>query len=110
LLSNLGNYKYYIPGLYRNLNKLSIPRPIAKAKTKIKFVIRAIIIRKETSIVEETLTIFRNNKEYSNKKYKLGKLASINILAIENKIISNTENFVNTVFYQSLDNDLYYIN
>jgi len=109
LLSDLRNYKYYILDLYKNLNKLPIFRSITKIKAKIEFVmereivIEAAIIREETLIIEETSTTFKGNKGYSNKEYKLGELVS------EDKIISNTKIFVDVIFYQSLDNDLYYI-
>jgi hypothetical protein len=43
------------------------------------------------------LTTTKDYKRCYNKKYKLGKLASVNKSAIRDKIISNTKVFEDTV-------------
>jgi hypothetical protein len=72
------------------LNKLPVPGPIAKAEAEIKFEIEGEIIIKGTII---------RDKGYSNKEYRFSKLAGINMSAIGDKIISNTEIFANTISY-----------
>ena len=90
---------YYIPGPYRKLVQVPILKPITEDQAKTEYIIKG-----------ETPTALKGNKGYSNKEYKLGKLVNVNRSAIRDKIISNSKSFINTVSYQSLDNNLFYIN
>jgi hypothetical protein len=105
LLSNLGNYRYYILGLYRNLNKLPVPRPITDAEAEIEFamereiLIGGAVIKEETLIAEEASTALRGNKGHGDKECELSELASVNTSVTGDKTISNTEFFADAVSY-----------
>jgi hypothetical protein len=71
LLSDLGNYIFYIPGPHRNLNKLPIPGPIAEAETETEYVIEIIIIREETLSAEETPTSLKVTKNIATRSISL---------------------------------------
>jgi hypothetical protein len=113
LLSDLGNYRYYILGLHKNLNELPVSRPIINAEAEIEFVIkgeiaiRAAVIREETLIAEEAPTALRGDKGHGNKECELGELASVNASATRDETISDAEFFADAVSYQSSDDDLY---
>lgn len=55
LLSNLGNYTYYILGSHGNLNELPIPGPIAEAEAETEYVTEGEIVIEAAIIREETL-------------------------------------------------------
>jgi hypothetical protein len=57
------------------------------------------ILEGETLPAGEIITPLGGNEEYSNKEYRLNKLASINISTTEDEIISDTEFFADTVSY-----------
>jgi hypothetical protein len=97
LLSDLGNYTYYILRPYRNLNKLPDPALIARAKAKIEFVTGVIVIREETLIANKVLTATKDYERRCNKKCKLSKLASVNKSATKDKTISVAKVFKDTV-------------
>ena len=109
MLSDLRNYRYYIPGPYRNLNKLPVPRPITEAEAKIEFAIEgeiaigATMIREETLIAEEALTTLRSDEGHGDKECELNELASVDTSTTGDEMISDT------VSYQSSDDDLYCI-
>jgi hypothetical protein len=96
---------YYIPGPHGSLNELLIPRLITKAEAETEYIIEgdiiieAAIIREENFPAREALTPLRSNKEHSDKEYRLNELASINMFIINNKIISNTKVFADTISY-----------
>jgi hypothetical protein len=96
-LSNLGNYIYYIPRPYRNINKLPIPGPMAKAETETEYAIEAAIIREETLSAKETPTPLRGNKGRSDKEHRFDKFISVNMSAIRDKTISEAEFFIDAV-------------
>jgi hypothetical protein len=116
LLSDLGNYRYYILGPHGNLNELPVPRPITDAEAEIEFAIEgeiaigAAMIREETLMAEEAPTALRGDKGHGDKECELGELASVNVSAIGDETISDAEFFADAISYQSLNNDLYYIN
>jgi len=99
LLSNLGNYTYYILRPYRNLNKLLNLALIARAKAEMEFEIGAVVIRKETLIVDEVPTAIKDYKRCCSKEYELYKLVSVNKSAIRDKTISNTIVFKDAISY-----------
>jgi hypothetical protein len=115
LLSDLGNYRYYIPGPHGNLNELPVPRPITNAEAEVEFAIEveiamgAAVIREETLIAKEAPTVLRGDEGHGNKEFELGELASVDTSATGDKTISDTEFFADAVSYQSSDNDLYHI-
>lgn len=58
-MSDLGNYRYYIPGPHGNLNELPVPGPIAEAEAETEFAMEgeiamgAAVIREYTVMAEE---------------------------------------------------------
>jgi hypothetical protein len=108
-LSDLGNHTYYISRPYRNLNKLPVYRPLAKAEAETEFVIKAALTREETLLAKETPALLEGDERYSDKECELDNLASVNESVTQNKTISNTEFFADAVSCQSLDDDLLYI-
>ncbi|TVY13081.1 hypothetical protein LARI1_G008506 [Lachnellula arida] len=115
LLSDLGNYRYYIQGPHGNRNELPIPGPIAEAEAETEFAmegeiaIGAAVIREETLMAEEALTALRGDEGHGDEECELGELASVDAFATGDETISNTEFFADAVSYQSSDDDLYYI-
>jgi hypothetical protein len=111
-LSDLGNYRYYIPGPHGNLNELPVPRPITNAKAEMEFSMEgeiamgAAVIREETLMAEEAPTALRGDEGHGDKKCELGELASVDASATGDKTISDAEFFADAVFYQSSDDDL----
>jgi hypothetical protein len=99
LLSDLGNYTYYILRPYRNLNKLPNPAPVAKAKTKTEFATRAVVIREETLIVDVVPTTIKDCERCCSKECELCELASVNESAIEDKTISDATVFKDALSY-----------
>lgn len=99
MLSDLGNYRYYIPRPYRNLNELPALGSITKAEAETEFVIEASIIREDTLLAEEAPTALREDKKHGYKEYKLDELASVNTSATEDKTISDAEFFADAVSY-----------
>ena len=77
LLSNLGNYMYYIPGPDGNLNELPNPGPIAEVETETqyamegKIAMEAVMIREETLPAEETPTPLGCDEVHSDKECSL---------------------------------------
>jgi hypothetical protein len=80
LLSDLGNYIYYIPGPHGNLNELSIPGPIAEAEAEMEYAIEGEIelggsmIREETLLARKMPTPLRGNEGHSDKECWLDEL------------------------------------
>jgi hypothetical protein len=115
LLSDLGNYRYYITGLYGNLNELPVPRPISDAEAEMEFAMEveiamgAAVIREETLMAEEAPTVLRGDEGHGDKECELGELASVDASAIGDETISDAEFFADAVSYQGSDDDLYYI-
>jgi hypothetical protein len=99
LLSDLGNYTYYILKPYRNLNKLPNPTPIAKAEAETEFATRAVVIREETLIADEVPTATKDYERCCNRECELSELASVNKSTIGDKTISDTKVFKDTVSY-----------
>ena len=105
MLSDLGNYRYYIPGPHRNLNELPVPRPITDAEAEMEFAVKgeiaigAAVIREETLIAEEAPTTLRGDVEHGDKECELGELASVDTSATEDKTISDAEFFADAVSY-----------
>jgi hypothetical protein len=110
LLSDLGNYTYYIPGPHGNLNELPIPGPMAEAETETEYAIEAAMIREETLPAEETPTPLGGNEERSDKEHRFDKFASVDMSAIGDETMSEAEFFADTVSYQSSDDELFCIN
>ena len=54
LLSDLRNYRYYIPRPHENLNELPAPGSIAEAEAGTEFTMEAPVTREETLPAEET--------------------------------------------------------
>ncbi|KUJ07016.1 uncharacterized protein LY89DRAFT_678297 [Mollisia scopiformis] len=81
-LSDLGNYRYYIPGSHGNLNELPVPRPIIDAEAEMEFAmeeeiaIGAAIIREGTLMAEEAPTALRGDEGHGDEEYELGELAN----------------------------------
>jgi hypothetical protein len=104
-LSDLGNYRYYILGPYRNLNELPVPRPITDAEAEMEFIIEgeiiigAAMIREATLMAEEAPTALRGNEGYGDKECEFGKLVSVDASATGDKTISDAEFFADTVSY-----------
>jgi hypothetical protein len=108
LLSDLGNYRYYIPGPHGNLNGLPVPGPIAEAEAETEFAMGAAVIREETLLAEEAPTALRGDEGHGDEKCELGELASIDASATGDETISDAEFFADAVSHQSSDDDLYY--
>jgi hypothetical protein len=114
LLSDLGNYRYYILGPHGNLKELPVPGPIAKAEAETEFTMEGKIaigaaVIKETLMAEEAPTALRGDEGYGDEECELGELASVDASATGDETISDVEFFADAVSYQSSDNDLYYI-
>lgn len=112
MFSDLGNYRYYIPGLHGNLNELPVPRPITDAEAEMEFAMEgeiamgSAVIREETLMAEEAPTALRGDEGHGNKEYELSELASVDA---SDETISDTEIFADAVSYQSSDDDLCHI-
>jgi hypothetical protein len=115
LLSDLGNYRYYILGLYGNLNELPVLGPIVEVEAEIesvmegKIVMGVAVIREETLMTEEALIALRGDEGHGDEECELGELANVDAPATRDETISDGEIFADAVSYQTLDNDLYYI-
>ncbi|KAH8163698.1 hypothetical protein CIB48_g4563 [Xylaria polymorpha] len=117
LLSDLGNYTYYILGPHGNLNELPIPGPIAEAKAETEYAIEgeiameAAMIREETLPAEETPTPLGvgGDEGHSDKECRLDELASVDMSAARDETMSDAEFFADAVSCQSSDDELFYI-
>ena len=108
LLSDLRNYRYYLPRPYENLNELLAPRSVAKAEVGTEFTMGAAVAREETLPAEETSTCLGDDEGHSDKECKLDELASVeSISAIGDDIISDAELFADAVSCQSSDDELF---
>jgi hypothetical protein len=89
-------------------DKLTNLRSIAKARTETEFVTqRKTAIEEKTLFVDKMPTAAEADKRYCYKKFKLDELTNADKSFIEDETISNNQVFENTVFYKSLDDDLY---
>ncbi|CZR66317.1 uncharacterized protein PAC_16218 [Phialocephala subalpina] len=115
LLSDLGNYTYYILGPHGNLNELPIPGPIVEAEAETEYVIEgeiaieAAMIREETLPAGETPTPLGGDEVYSDKECRLDESVSVDMSATGDEIMSNAEFFADAVSCQSSDDELFYI-
>jgi hypothetical protein len=103
LLSDLGNYTYYIPGPNGNLNELPIPGPITDAEAETECVIEAAMIREETLPAEETPTPLWGDQGHSDKDCRLDESASVDMSTTGDETMSDA------VSCQSSDDELFYI-
>jgi hypothetical protein len=105
LLSDLGNYTYYIPGPHGSLNELPVPVLMTEAEAEMEYIIEGEIImegamiREETLPARETLTPLRVNGEHSDKECRLDKLISVDMFIMEDETISDAEFFADAVSY-----------
>ncbi|KAG9231520.1 hypothetical protein BJ875DRAFT_444023 [Amylocarpus encephaloides] len=105
LLSDLGNYTYYIPGPNGNLNELPIPGPITDTEAETEYVMEAAMIREETLPAEETPTPLRGD---GDKDCRLDESASVDSTTGD-ETMSDAEFFADAVSCQSSDDELFYI-
>jgi hypothetical protein len=114
LLSDLGNYTYYIPGPHGNLNELPIPGPIAEAEAETEYAMEgeiatgAAMIREETLPAGETPTPLGGDEGHSDKECRLDELASVDMSATGDETMSDAEFFADAVCCQSSDDQLFY--
>lgn len=109
LLSDLRNYRYYIPRPHENLNELPAHGSIAEAEAETEFAMGAAVIREETLLAKEAPTALRGDEGHGDEECDLRELASVDASATGDETISDAEFFADAVSYQSSDDDLYYI-
>jgi hypothetical protein len=103
LLSNLGNYRYYIPGPHGNLNELPVPGPITEADVETEFAMEGeiamgeAVIREETLMAEEAPTALRGDEGHGDEGCELRELASVDASATGDETISDAEFFADAV-------------
>jgi hypothetical protein len=100
---------YYILGPHGKLVQIPVPGPIAEARAETEDAIEGESIIEETLPAKETPNPLGSSKGFSDKEYRLGKLAIIDGSAAGDKTISDSEFFKDAVSCQSSDNDLLYI-
>jgi hypothetical protein len=98
LLSDLGNYTYYILGPHGKLVQVPILGPMIEDRAETEYTIEG-----------ETPTPLGSDKGCSDKECRLGKLASVDGSATGDETMSNSESFADIVSCQSSDDDLFYI-
>jgi hypothetical protein len=117
LLSDLGNYTYYIPGPHGSLNELPVPGLMTEAEAEAEteyamegeITMEAAMIREETLPAGETPTPLGGGEEHSDKECRLDELASVDMSATEDETISDAEFFADAGSCQSSDDELFYI-
>jgi hypothetical protein len=110
LLSNLGNYTYYILGPHGILNELPIPGLIAEVEAEMEYAIEGeigieAVAREETLPAAETPTRLGDDEGHSDKECRLDELASVDMSATGDDTISDAEFFADAVSCQSSDNE-----
>jgi hypothetical protein len=103
LLSDFGNQKYYIPGLYRNLTQVLDLRTAVTTETETceSATAEEIGAREQTAAVDKVWT----TEDRSNAEYLLGELAEVNehdVSDTTSETIDNDEIWADVVSCQSL--------
>lgn len=107
LLSDLRNYRYYIPRPHENLNELPAPGSIAEAEAGTEFTMGAAVAREETLPAEEMPSRLGDDEGHSDKECRLDELASVDMSATGDDTISDAEFFADAVSCQSSDDELF---
>jgi len=100
LLSDLGNYRYHIPGPHGNSNELPVPSPIAEAEAETEFAMEgeiamgAAVIREYTVMAEEAPAAPGGDERLSDEECEHGDLASVDASAIGDEMTAILYNSV----------------
>jgi hypothetical protein len=85
LLSDLGNYTFYIPGPNVNLKKLPDPAPVVRDEAETEFATEPVVTKERMSTVDKVPTASKNYKGRCNKECEVNESTSADESAMGEK-------------------------